>query len=132
MISATGLAEVEGARRTGQDRGHVPHVGVHIADHPFRGAGQHRALQQDPGVDQHGGVVVRVDDPDLRRDPLRDLVRVAAAGSPAPMSRNCLIRAGPTRIRTARTRKARSARAVWVRCGNSRVSCSPVARSAAK
>ena len=37
------------------------------------------------------------------------------------MSRNCRIRAGPARNRTARTRNARSARAVWARCGKSRL-----------
>src|ERR1700677_879153 len=52
------------------------------------------------------------------------------AGSPDPTSRNCLILAGPARNRVARTRNARSVRAVSGRCGNSAAIACPATRSA--
>ena len=70
-ISRDGLGEVQGVRGLGQDLVRVAQVGVDVGGGAFRGAGQ-----QGPGVGQHQGVVVDVDDAGLRRYPLRDLVGV--------------------------------------------------------
>jgi hypothetical protein len=73
------LADVQGARRRGQHRGHVAQVGLDVADRALRGAG---LRQQCLGVQDHRRVVVGVDDAAVRRDALHDLVRVPPGRQP--------------------------------------------------
>ncbi len=69
------LVEVQRTRRTGQDGVRIPQVGVEVVRDSVRSADQQRA-----GVDQYQGVVVNIDDPGVRSDPLGDLMGVVGRG----------------------------------------------------
>jgi hypothetical protein len=70
-ISAIGWGEVQCLGGFGHDAVAVAQIRVDIVRSALGAAGQQR-----PGVGEHHGVVVHVDDPGLRRDLLRHLVRV--------------------------------------------------------
>jgi D-alanine-D-alanine ligase len=71
------LAEVERLGRLLQDRRRVLQVGVQVGAGAFRRTGQQR-----PGVREHDGIVVHVDDPAFRGHRLRDLVGVVGRRDP--------------------------------------------------
>ena len=83
----------------------VAQVGVDVGARALRLAGQQR-----PGVGQHDGVVVDVDDPAVRRDPLRDLMGVVGGRDPGADVEELPDAPSAARNRTARARKARLAR----------------------
>jgi hypothetical protein len=69
------FGEVDYPGGSGQDGVRVPRVGVDVLAAALRCTGQQRLR-----VRQHDRVVVDVDDPRLRRRPLRHLVGVAGGG----------------------------------------------------
>ena len=101
--SATGWSRSSVFAGLGEDRRGVVQVGVDVV-----GDALGRAGEQDPGVREHQRVVVDVDDPRLRRQPLGHLVGVVGGRQAGARRRGTAARpASTTRYRTARARKWR-------------------------
>jgi hypothetical protein len=116
------LAEVDQFPDVGvsQDRLGLAQVGQHDAGVPVAG-------EQGAGMHVRDRVIIHVDDPDVRRDLLGDLVHIT--GIPVPTSMIWRMPAWPARNRTARCRKARFSRAIGRTSGAARSTSCAARRS---
>ncbi|MEP7025693.1 MAG: hypothetical protein ABJB47_18205 [Actinomycetota bacterium] len=119
-------AEVQHGGGAVQQIGRLAEVGVDAA----AGRRTRHGSEQGPAVGGDQRVVVGVDGPAGRADPLRGLVGGAWAGSPAPMSRNWRMPTALAAYRTTRWPKARLARAPASTSGRSRITSRAASRSA--